>query len=82
MTAPDQYTHPELDRLMADPSYDTVPAYRVQVETMRRMMHSMTLALAAEGWNGAFAERIISRTLYGDPNGAKIRAEAEVQHGE
>jgi len=70
------YDHPELQRLRTDVSYHTTPAYRIQVDTMAKMMESMTEALRQEGFDGAFAERIMSRALYGDPNGAKIRAEA------
>lgn len=79
MTTAENYTHPELERLMADPQYHTLPPYRIQVETMRRMMFAFTNAMREEGWDGAFVERVLSRTLYGEPNGAKVRREADEQ---
>lgn len=65
--------HPEIDRLQADPQYSSDPAYKVEVDVLRRMIVSFEAALDAEGIEGAWRDRIVNRLLYGQPNGARAR---------
>lgn len=68
--------HPEISRLKADPTYQTDAAYHQQVDSLAVTIVQVQKALAAEGIDGAWAERIVSRVLYSDPNGERVRATA------
>jgi hypothetical protein len=69
----DEQQHPEVERLQEDGLFHTDPAYRMKVEMTARWIEQTRAALAAEGFDGAFADRIINRILYGQPNGERAR---------
>lgn len=66
--------HPEITRLRANPIYFTDAGYHQQVDGLERTIVQIQKALEAEGITGAWAERILSRVLYSQPNGERARA--------
>jgi hypothetical protein len=67
--------HPEVQELASDPLYLTDAAYHMEVKWLRQTLRRLYEAMACEAVPGVQQERIVSRMLYGRPDGTRARRE-------